>query len=47
MIETKKEKDMKAKILKMSNCFEGTMNDKEVMETLKIAGTRTIGIRNC
>ena len=37
VIETKKEKDMKAKILKMSNCFEGTMNDKEVMETLKIA----------
>lgn len=37
VIETKKEKDMKAKILKMSNCFEGTMNDKEVMETLKIS----------
>lgn len=37
VIETKKEKDMKTKILKMSICFEGTMNDKEVMETLKIA----------
>lgn len=35
--ETKKSKAMKEKIRKMSIDFEGTMNDKDVMETLKIA----------
>lgn len=35
--ETKKSRDMKQKILKMSKDFEGTMNDKEVMEVLNIA----------
>lgn len=35
--ETKKSRDMKLKIRKMSKDFDGTMNDKEVMEVLKIA----------
>lgn len=36
-IETKKAKDMKAKIVKMSKDFEGSMSDKEIIDTLKIA----------
>lgn len=36
-IETKKSKDMKAKIKKMARDFNGNMTDKEVIETLKIA----------
>lgn len=35
--ETKKSRDMKQKIRKMSKDFEGTMNDKEVMEVLQLA----------
>ena len=34
---TKKSVEMKSKIIKMSKAFEGNMNDKEVIETLKIA----------
>ena len=35
--ETKKSKEMKGKIRKMAKCYDGTMTDKEVMETLKLA----------
>lgn len=35
--ETKKSVEMKQKIRKMSKDFEGNMNDKETMETLRIA----------
>lgn len=35
--ETKKSRDMKQKIRKMSKDFEGTMNDKEIMEVLQLA----------
>lgn len=35
--ETKKSIDMKKKIRKMSKDFNGSMNDKEVMEVLKLA----------
>lgn len=35
--ETKKSRDMKQKIRKMSKDFEGTMSDKEVMEVLQLA----------
>lgn len=35
--ESKKSVDMKKKIRKMSKDFDGSMNDKEVMEVLKIA----------
>lgn len=36
-IETKKSKDMKRKILKLSKDFDGTLKDVECMEVLKIA----------
>ena len=35
--ETKKSRDMKQKIRKMSKDFEGTMSDKEIMEVLQLA----------
>ena len=35
--ETRKSIEMKAKIRKMSKDFDGSMNDKEVMEVLKLA----------
>ena len=34
---TAKSKEMKGKIKKMAKCYDGTMTDKEVMETLKLA----------
>lgn len=37
VIETKKAKEMKAKIKKLSKDFDGTLKDVEVMELLKIA----------
>lgn len=37
VIETKKAKEMKAKIKKLSKDFDGTLKDIEVMELLKIA----------
>lgn len=37
VIETKKSKEMKDRIRKMSKKFDGCMNDKEVISTLKLA----------
>ena len=37
VIETKKSKEMRERIRKMSRDFEGCMDDKEVLEVLKIA----------
>lgn len=36
-VETQKSREMKEKIRKMSKKFDGCMNDKEILETLKLA----------